>query len=170
MASLNALPVHLLMNLRHENWELLYQQAIILSQKIAQNQIKIYVQLDGYAAAAEAWLALFAQNPNTDARQKAQEACSQLMNFGKTYPIGLARAKIFEARRLYLNSEPQKAIALAEDGLKLAHEFEMPYEQGLAHMVLGRIQDDESQLEQAKSIFESINHQWGLHQLAHLDI
>ena len=170
IVTLNALPVQLLTSLRHENWDLLYQQAIILSQKITENQIKIYVQFDGYSVSAEAWLALLAQNPSDETRQKAQEACSQLMSFGKTYPIGLARAKIFEARRLCLNSETQKAMVLAKEGLKLAHEFDMPYEQGLAHMVLGRIQNDEHHLAQAQSLFESINHQWGLHQLAQLDI
>lgn len=170
MVSLNAMPVHLLTTLRHENWDLLYKQALILSEKTAQNPIKIYVQFDGYSVAVEAWLALLVHQSDEDIRQRLKTACSDLMSFGKTYPIGMARAKIFEARRLYLSSEVAKAIPLAEEGLVLARKFGMPYEEGLAHMVLGRINSDASQLAQAQSLFESIDHQWGLHQLNHLDI
>src|SRR5690606_32820319 len=58
MVTLNAMAVHVLEALRLAQWDRLTTQLDTLDKHIADNAIKLYVQLDGYAAAAEARLAL----------------------------------------------------------------------------------------------------------------
>ena len=170
MASLNALPVHVLNALRLREWDDLQKHLDAISEKIANNPVKIYVQFDGYAAAAEARIALLAKQSTDETRQLAQSACKELSAFGKTYPIAEARAKIFDARRLFLMSEPDKASKLAQEGLHIAEKMQMPYDIGLAHMVLGRINSDNAHTQKAHEIFKAIKSEWGLHQLEHFDI
>lgn len=170
MVTLNAMSVYVLDALRLSQWDELRTQLTLLDKYIENNRLKLYVQLDGYSASAEAHLALLARDKTSNNQKNAHEACKTLSKFGKTYTIGQARAKIFEARYLSLTDKPDKALKCAEEGLSDALAVNMSYDIGLAHMVLGHLKSDETHRQQARDIFEDKNNKWGLHQLDHLSI
>ncbi|MGJ3238565.1 MAG: serine/threonine-protein kinase PknK [Anaerolineae bacterium] len=170
MVTLNAIPVQVLNAVRLSAWDAAQARLDHLNEKITANPFKIFVHLDGYATAAEASLALMTQRPNDQNRQQAQSACKAMFDYAKVFPIGQARAQLFEARRLAFDGDTAKAQELANDALATATRLNMGYEIGLAQMVLGRVRDDEALITKARARFERIHSAWGLHQLDYLTI
>ena len=174
MTIFNAQPVFILDSIRSGRLEDVKLHATGLMDALRKNSLIIYVALDGYAANAYAWLHLLEKaqgSPEAAAlAASAEEACKLLRRFAKSYPIGVPRSLIYNGWRLHLSGQAAQAVKSLEAGLKKAQELKMPYDEGLAHMYLGRVQASQrsQHFAKAKEIFERIGAGYPLEQLAGL--
>jgi len=92
------------------------------------------VLFDCYANVAETYLTLWQQAnpPEATLRQRARAACQALSAFARTFPLGRARAALYQGWLEELSGHPEAARKAWAKSLRLAHQLEMPYEIELA--------------------------------------
>jgi tetratricopeptide (TPR) repeat protein len=99
----------------------------------------------GYVAPAEVYLAFWESGqPMPDLPRHAARAVERLKRYGGVFPIGRPRAATLEGRRQWLAGNRRAAIRSWQRALTLARDLDMDYEEGLAHLELGRRQESAS--------------------------
>jgi class 3 adenylate cyclase/tetratricopeptide (TPR) repeat protein len=105
--------------------------------------IAVFV-LDGYAAVAEVYLALWAASrgqPSAERRRlrrAAWQACAALHVHAWVFPISSPRAWLWRGVHDWTAGKPSKAHKAWHKSLAAAERLSMPYEEGLAHYEIGR--------------------------------
>jgi tetratricopeptide (TPR) repeat protein len=97
-------------------------------ERISAESPTVFSTLEGYAGAAEVFLAV-------GDRARAARACQRLAAFAARFPIGQPRALLMRGRQ-----HPGRARALWLRGLARAEQLGMPYERGLLLGALGERQ------------------------------
>jgi tetratricopeptide (TPR) repeat protein len=104
----------------------------------------IVYNLEAYAAVADVYLESWRLTPADDpAREavadKARQACECVGRFAKIFRIGQARYLLVSGVERELSADAGKAVRLAREGLAMATQLQMPYEEALAHRLLARL-------------------------------
>ena len=106
--------------------------------------------IEGYAGVAETFLTLWetgaaldspaniSQTAGHDLKSSAQQACRALHKFARVFPLGQARAWLYQGWYEWLANRPAKAWAAWQKSLVAAERLKMPYDQGRAYYQLGR--------------------------------
>jgi class 3 adenylate cyclase/tetratricopeptide (TPR) repeat protein len=100
--------------------------------------------LDGYAAVAEVYLALWeASNGQPSAERRrlkraARPACAALHAHARVFPSSQPRAWLWQGVYDWIAGKPSKAYKAWHKSLAAAERLGMPYEEGLAHYEIGR--------------------------------
>ena len=131
-------------------------------QLTAQQRPTYFGTFLGYAGPAEVYMSLWeAGDPARDARARALDALARLKRYAGVFPIGRPRSALLEGRRQWLTGERDAALRSWRLALDKAMELSMTYEQGLAHLELGRhlARDDAdgaAHLREAAEIFRGL--------------
>jgi class 3 adenylate cyclase len=117
--------------------------------------------LEGYAGVAEVYLSLWETGQDSsDTRRAARQACRALRRFARVFPIGKARARLYQGRLAQLSGQAERARAAWRASLAAAERLGMPFEAALAHSELGRHAVGELQgqwhLEQAETLLQEL--------------
>ncbi|HEY3066629.1 MAG TPA: hypothetical protein VGL09_12605, partial [Methylomirabilota bacterium] len=115
---------------------------------------------DGYAGAAEVYLALWEAGSRECARS-ARRACTAMRKYARVFPIGKPLAGIYQGLAEWLDGRPGRAMRAWQRGLAAAERLGMPDDQARAHYEIGRhltAQDParRQHLERARALFERI--------------
>lgn len=98
--------------------------------------------LDSYAAVVEVNLALWRQAGTSGERRErsraARRACRYLARYAWQFKIGRPRARLWQGCLEWQAGRSQKARRAFEKSLAAARRLDMPYDEGLAHAMLGR--------------------------------
>ncbi|MEO1166252.1 MAG: AAA family ATPase, partial [Chloroflexota bacterium] len=153
-----------------QDWETLELFVRQFLESANESPIKIYVQYDGYVAAADGALALLAHFPQKpELRILAETTCKALDAFANVYPLAKARSLLCEARLAHLTgTDKAHCMADMEEAVAHAQSLSMRYEEALAKMYLGHLSEDNTHLDSASTIFADLDIQWGLEQLMRL--
>jgi class 3 adenylate cyclase/tetratricopeptide (TPR) repeat protein len=134
---------------------------------IVKSRPTLITQLEGYAGAAEVFLALWESGtlfadmePNYFA-EKARVACNALWSFARVFPVAEPRALLCEGWAHRLGNSLRDAQRDWERGLISARRLRMPYEEGRLYCEIGRFLDADNpdrtkHLTQATKIFSEI--------------
>jgi len=91
----------------------------------------------------------------------ARHACRDLRSFGRIFPIGKPRARLWQGRLARLSGRTEWAQAAWRAGLASAERLGMPFEAALAHSELSRHGAGEPQrqwhLEQAQFLLQKLD-------------
>jgi tetratricopeptide (TPR) repeat protein len=123
--------------------------------------------IEGYAGAAEARLALWEDALSrgaVEARELARaswESVAALRQIARVFPVGRPRAWLCRGTAHRLAGQPGRARAAWIKGLRVAQGLAIPYEEGLAHELIGshldaNHPDRHGHLERACAIFEGL--------------
>jgi tetratricopeptide (TPR) repeat protein len=113
----------------------------------------------GYVGPATVYIDLWEKSQGTrDLSARATAALDRLARFSQVFPIGRPRHATLRGTRSWLLGRHEEALRTWRRGLRLATELAMPFEEGLAHLELGRhldAHDDEraGHLGAAREIF-----------------
>jgi class 3 adenylate cyclase/tetratricopeptide (TPR) repeat protein len=100
--------------------------------------------LEGYSGAVEVFLALWdasrheSSGRSRDLEQLAHRACRALRTFARVFPIAGPRVRLWRGLILRLSGHSSRADAVWSEGLERAGSLDMPYEQALLHLEIGR--------------------------------
>jgi tetratricopeptide (TPR) repeat protein len=138
---------------------------------IAQSAPNVYSGLEAYAGVAEVYLGLWeqagacrtsAQEPQAaPLREQASHACQVLRRYARLFPMGRPRARLWQGLWYWLAGRPETAHRWWRQSLIAAHQFHMPYEQGLAYYEIGRHlppshPQRQASLQQARALFARV--------------
>jgi tetratricopeptide (TPR) repeat protein len=115
--------------------------------------------LDGYTGAAEAQFALWAKGRSRTApaaKAAAERAVKKLIGYSKVFPIGKPAALRYSGRLKEQLGNESGARSDWNKALQEAVRLEMPFEEALTHLNLGRIDRDEERLRRARDMFEGM--------------
>jgi tetratricopeptide (TPR) repeat protein len=150
-----------LAHLRQGNVDSARHAADTAAKLIATSPQTSYYVLQGYAAVAEVYLSLWEKGledggwrmedaaPNGSSTSDvepgvlAQRACRALNRFGRVFPIGQPRARLYQGQFEWLSGRPAKARALWQKGLTAAQQQHMPYEQTLIQQAITKSMNNE---------------------------
>jgi class 3 adenylate cyclase len=124
-----------------------------------QTQPLSYLSLPGYAALAELYLAMWeslrtaGHPPRLKPRAlktAARRACQSLRGYARVFPVGQARALLWQGMFDWLSGRPYLARQQWHKAIAAASALAMPYDEALAHYQLGRHLpiDDPARLDQ----------------------
>jgi tetratricopeptide (TPR) repeat protein len=93
----------------------------------------------GYVGPATVYVELWEKSHGTrDLSERVTVALDRLARFNQVFPIGRPRQATLRGTRSWLMGRRDEALHAWRRGLKLAAELAMPFEEGLAHLELGR--------------------------------
>jgi tetratricopeptide (TPR) repeat protein len=122
--------------------------------------------LEGYASAAEVYLAAFEANPIPDTRQQAEVGLRGLAKYAKVMPLGEPRLSIYRGRFARLTGNPNYARRLWLNAQGQAAKFRMPYEEALAGIELARHtlsgEDQRAALARCADLLSAMGAAWDL--------
>jgi class 3 adenylate cyclase/tetratricopeptide (TPR) repeat protein len=139
-----ALPIDLhglkaLVHLRIGEPKLALAAAEKASLLIAKTSPTSYLSLPGYAGAAETYLTLWASKEvPTIKRAEVQRAGKALRHYARVFPIGRARAYLWQGVWEWLEGRPGSAKKWWAKSLQAAKRSGLPYSEGLIHYEIGR--------------------------------
>ena len=115
----------------------------------------------GYAGVVEYYLTQLEQEPSLRHRRQAFRAMLHMRLFAFVHDSGKPRLAVFGCWQAGLRGQHRRAARIARDGIQLARQLHMPYEEGLLHYHTGRFlpQADPARREhlaQALVIFERL--------------
>ncbi|MBK9712906.1 MAG: AAA family ATPase [Kouleothrix sp.] len=113
------------------------QSADALARLILPSRPTVFATLDGYAAIAEVYLALWEAGDGALAAA-AGRACAALHGYARTFPIGMPRAWLAQGLYEWLRGRHGPAQRAWRKSLDSAEQLAMPYDQGLARLEIGR--------------------------------
>jgi hypothetical protein len=122
-----------------------------------------YAYLDGYVAIFEVCLARWAAavGEANELRKAAGNAHRALQRFAGVYPVAQSRALLCQGRYSWQEGKPRLAHASWLKSLAAAERLDMPYDQGLAYLEIGKHLDTSDparreHLNRARDMFERI--------------
>jgi len=165
--------------LRQGEEALAAEAAEMADQLIAAEFIPILpYSLEGYVGPPVVYLTLWeadvrkgnGANGRKTFQKLAFNACKGLRGFARIFPFALPRAWLWQGLHDWLSGKPKKASRAWQKSMKYARQFDMPYEQGLAHYQIGRhLQAGdprrEEQLKLAAGIFSQLGAAYDLEQV-----
>jgi tetratricopeptide (TPR) repeat protein len=77
-------------------------------------------------------------SPSSLLYAQSREACANLHQYARVFPIGQPRAWLWQGVYEWLSGHSRKAQQAWRKSLAAAQRLAMPYEQGLAHYEIGR--------------------------------
>lgn len=114
------------------------QSAGLAMERIVRNRPTAFYSLEGFAGAAEVYLAALENEKNPDDLKSARRAVKSLHEFGRILPIGRPRAWLHQGLLDWAEGRQKKAVQAWEKSLGLAEQMSMPYEAARAHYEIGR--------------------------------
>lgn len=93
--------------------------------------------LGAYSGLAELYLSLW-ENGDAAYAKLAGRACAALRAFARTFPVGQPRSLLLDGNRLWMLGRKRRAVHAWSRSLDKAEHLGMPYEEGLAHLEIGR--------------------------------
>jgi hypothetical protein len=111
---------------------------------IRRTQPIVNYSLEGYAAAAGTFLALWERGgfrwgfEQRELECRARQACAALRRFARIFPIGRPRSWLCQGLAQWLSGHPARAHRSWRRGLAESERLAMPYEQARAHLEIGR--------------------------------
>jgi len=72
----------------------------------------------------------------------ARRACAELRKYARVFLIGQPRAWLWQARAHWLAGHPARARQAWHKSLEAGERLSMPFEQGLAHYMLGQYAEE----------------------------
>jgi class 3 adenylate cyclase/tetratricopeptide (TPR) repeat protein len=129
---------------RHCEQALALQAAADAMRLIIHSQPLANYALEGYAGAAEVYLAQWKASSDAPAAIRvahaklARQACKSLHRYARVLPIGQPRAWLLQGTADWLEGKLPRASKAWQKSLAAAERLAMPYEEGLAHYELGR--------------------------------
>lgn len=128
--------------------------------------LAVFTLGDGYAAIAEVYLGLSERRLRDGERvtgslmARVERACAALRRFALIFPIVKPSALLASGRAHVLAGNPRRAERCFQAALDRARALSMPYEQAMAHLLLGRhgrsAREREHHLRAARSGFERL--------------
>ncbi|HEY9856748.1 MAG TPA: adenylate/guanylate cyclase domain-containing protein [Stenomitos sp.] len=95
--------------------------------------------LEGYSAVVEASLMLWQANPDSKRlRLRAMRACFIFKNYARVFQLAQPRSMIWRASCEWLSGHRGRSILRWRSALVQAERLGLPFDQGLAHLELGR--------------------------------
>lgn len=92
----------------------------------------------GYLAPAEVHLQLWERGSQLQNHQRTIEALGRFKAFAGVFPMARPRRMLLEGRLAWLRGSRAKALQSFRAALATAERMDMPYEEALAHLELGR--------------------------------
>lgn len=93
----------------------------------------------GFLGPAEVYLSLRESGQQVrNPRGLAADALDRLRRFARVFPVGLPRYRLLEGRKAWLDDRHDDAFRAWRGGLAQAEALDMPYEQAIAHLEIGR--------------------------------
>lgn len=114
------------------------QSARLTMERIVRNRPTAFYSLEGYAGAAEVYLAALENEKNAEDLKSARRAVKSLHEFGKILWIGRPRAWLHKGLLDWAEGRQKKAFQAWEKSLGLAEQMSLPYEAARAHYEIGR--------------------------------
>lgn len=168
-------------HLRQGNYACALEKADQAAAMIARSSPTSFASLGGYAAVAEVYLGLWANEQAGRAggngrqlKTKARRACSALRKFARVFPIGEPQAWLWWGWFHRLNGHTLLACRAWRRSLAAAERLVMPYEQGQAHAALAGCLPASNPARswhagQATDIFTRLEARYDLGALLHLE-
>jgi tetratricopeptide (TPR) repeat protein len=123
--------------------------------------------LDGFTGSAEACFGLWSGRSSRNSasnKAAAERAVKKLVGYSRVFPIGKPAALRYSGRIDEFDGDHKSAIATWSKALDAARRLQMPFEEALTSMNLGRVGADTERLEHALRLFTSM----GAHQFVEL--
>ena len=115
--------------------------------------------LDGFTGAAEAQFGLWVKSRARSAatnKAAAKRAVKKLIGYSKVFPIGRPAALRYVGRLKEQDGDQSGARSEWLKALEAAQTLQMPFEEGLASLNLGRLDGDHDRLTHARDLFERV--------------
>jgi hypothetical protein len=112
--------------------------------------------LDGFTGAAEAHFGVSVRgwSRSSGAKSAAERAVKKLIGYSKVFPIGKPAALRYSGRLKEQSGDENGARSDWGKALQAAQALEMPFEEALTRLNLGRLDHDRDSLGQALDLFE----------------
>lgn len=130
---------------------------------LKQASVRIAPSFNSYSFVAYVYLALWeksgTQHEKSEMKSLAQQACRELNQFARTYPIAKSRSLLWQGLYDWLNGNPRSAQKNWQMSLAAAQELSMPYDEALTYREIGRHatgMERETNLARANEIFERL--------------
>ena len=94
--------------------------------------------MDGYAGAAEAYLALWEVGEGPSTRREARSTIRALRRMARVYPIGQPRAWLCRGMERWLAGRPRQARKAWRNSLRSAEALGLPFDCALAQLEMAR--------------------------------
>jgi predicted ATPase len=95
--------------------------------------LQFYI-LDGYTGMLLTYVRLFEASRDSSLLPSLQSAVKAFAQFARLFPVALPRALLSEGLYNFLTGDLNIAYRLCEKSIQTAHQLEMPYDEGLAHL------------------------------------
>nr|MDP9494803.1 AAA family ATPase [Actinomycetota bacterium] len=129
------------------------------SQALYAERPGVVFALDGFTGVADVYLGQWATGRTREAvsaKTASELAVKKLRAFSKVFPIGRPAAHRYAGMVKEQSGNPDAAAKEWEQGLEIAVELRMPYEEGRIRLNLGRLgSGNRSHLEKALELFEA---------------
>lgn len=130
---------------------------------LKQASVRIAPSFNSYSFVAYVYLALWeksgAQHEKSEMKSLARQACHELNQFARTYPIAKSRALLWQGLYDWLDGKPHSAQTNWQKSLAAAQELSMPYDEALTYRKIARHttgSERETNLVRANEIFERL--------------
>jgi hypothetical protein len=114
--------------------------------------------LDGFTGVADIYLGEWATGRAREAaaaKSASELAVKKLRAFSKVFPIGQPAAHRYAGAVREQGGNPEAARKEWEQGVEIAVDLQMPYEEGRLRLSLGQLSGDKAHLEKALGLFEA---------------
>ena len=127
-----------LLHVERRDWSAAREAADETSRLIRHSPPMVAYSFEGYAGAADAYLALWEAGEGRHARQAAWLSIAFLRRIARVYPVGKPRAWLCRGKANWLAGRPRRARWAWRSAIRAAESLAMPYEGALARLELGR--------------------------------
>lgn len=142
------------------------------AQALLKARPTLYSAIESYSSVLEIHFMLWQQNYGDAATQdqihtQTRVLCQRYLSWARIFPIGRARAELWQGLYYELTDEPYLARRCWQRGVQFAKKFNMQYDLALLYRALGqygRPKDRAAHLHNAREIFEKIGARYELSQ------
>jgi eukaryotic-like serine/threonine-protein kinase len=151
------------------------EQAEEAAALVLANRPTVYSGLEGYSALAEVYLALWQAarmrgSADTDTlHQRARASCKLLFRYSRYFPVGIARAHLYNGQLKAAMDHRNAAIKAWTAGMPAARSFSNIYDEARLLAALGTTRRHRESVERAQSLFKQCGAAYDLSQLQSVD-
>jgi len=151
--------------LRLQQIELALRSADMGLRYIATTSPTAHDALEGYAGVAETCLRLLEARPaDPSLAARVRKSLRGLTACANLFPVAKPRALAYQGWHAWVRGKKKKSEALWHQSLELARQLDMPYEEALTSLHMGRLLQNQDALEFAAQRFETLGAQYDLEQ------
>jgi tetratricopeptide (TPR) repeat protein len=128
------------------------------SQALYPERPGVVFALDGFTGVTDIYLGEWATGRAREAaaaKSASELAVKKLRAFSKVFPIGQPAAHRYAGAVREQSGNPEAARKEWEQGIEIAVDLQMPYEEGRLRLSLGQVSGDKPHLEKALGLFEA---------------